>query len=68
LADLTAREREILSHVAAGRTYREIARALVISEKTVSVHISNMLRKTDTANRIELALLAQRQAGLAKDA
>jgi DNA-binding CsgD family transcriptional regulator len=66
LADLTAREREILSHVAVGRTYREIARTLVISEKTVSVHISNMLRKTGTANRIELAQLAQRQAGPAE--
>jgi DNA-binding NarL/FixJ family response regulator len=48
------------SHVAAGRTYREIARTLVVSEKTVSVHISNMLRKTGTANRIELAHLAHR--------
>jgi DNA-binding CsgD family transcriptional regulator len=66
MADLTAREREILGHVAVGRTYREIARALVISEKTVSVHVSNLLRKTDTANRIELAQLAQRQAGLAQ--
>ena len=40
--NLTAREREILAHVMAGHTYREIARALVISEKTVSSHISNL--------------------------
>lgn len=52
---LTARENEILRHVAAGHTYREIARALVISEKTVSAHISNLLRKTSTANRAELS-------------
>jgi DNA-binding CsgD family transcriptional regulator len=52
---LTARENEILRLVVAGRTYREIARALVISEKTVSAHISSMLRKTSTASRTELA-------------
>lgn len=60
LASLTQREREILDHVVAGRTYGEIARALVISEKTVSSHISNLLRKTGTANRIDLARLATR--------
>src|SRR5262249_25002021 len=43
---LTARENEILRLVVAGHTYREIAGALVISEKTVSAHISSMLRKT----------------------
>ena len=57
---LTPREREILAHIVAGRTYAEIARALVVSEKTVSVHVSNMLRKTGTANRVELAQLARR--------
>ncbi|MBD8869861.1 helix-turn-helix transcriptional regulator [Nocardioides donggukensis] len=57
---LTHREREVLAHVVAGRTYAEIADVLVISPKTVSVHVSNLLRKTDTANRIELAALARR--------
>jgi DNA-binding NarL/FixJ family response regulator len=57
---LTGREREILPHLVAGRTYAEIAKALVLSEKTVSVHVSNMLRKTGTANRVELAQLANR--------
>jgi DNA-binding NarL/FixJ family response regulator len=47
----------------AGRTYREIARALTVSEKTASVHISNTLRKTGTANRIELAQLVRRLSG-----
>jgi DNA-binding CsgD family transcriptional regulator len=64
---LTAREREILAHVVAGRTYREIARALVLSEKTVGVHISNMLRKTGTASRIELAQLAHRHTATPDD-
>jgi len=57
---LTPRELEILRHVMAGRTYGEIARALVVSEKTVSSHISNMLRKTGAANRVDLAQLARR--------
>ena len=54
-ARLTRREREVLAHVVAGRTYPEIAGALFLSEKTVSSHISNMLRKTGTANRVALA-------------
>ncbi|MCY0906026.1 helix-turn-helix transcriptional regulator [Arthrobacter sp. H14-L1] len=55
---LTPREREILEFVIAGRTYGEIARALVISEKTVSSHISNLLRKTGASNRLDLSRLA----------
>lgn len=58
LPGLTQREREILHYVIAGRTYREIARDLVISEKTVSSHISNLLRKTGAANRVDLSRLA----------
>jgi DNA-binding CsgD family transcriptional regulator len=58
LPGLTRREREILEHVVAGRTYSEIAEALVLSEKTVSSHISNMLRKTGTSNRHDLAARA----------
>jgi DNA-binding CsgD family transcriptional regulator len=42
----------------AGRTYAEIAAELVISEKTVSSHISNLLRKTGATNRVHLARLA----------
>jgi DNA-binding CsgD family transcriptional regulator len=58
---LTAREREILAYLVAGHTYAEIAKALVLSEKTISVHVSNMLRKTGTTNRVELAQLAHRR-------
>lgn len=61
LPGLTEREREILGHVVSGLTYAEIARSLVISEKTVSTHVSNMLRKTGTANRLDLSRLASRQ-------
>jgi DNA-binding CsgD family transcriptional regulator len=60
LPGLTRREREVLEYVVAGWTYREIARELVVSEKTVSVHISNLLRKTGSSNRVELAQLARR--------
>jgi DNA-binding NarL/FixJ family response regulator len=62
LPDLTPREREILAHIAAGRTYSEIARELVISDKTVCVHVSHLLHKTGSANRVELAQLARRLA------
>jgi DNA-binding CsgD family transcriptional regulator len=60
LPGLTPREREILAHIVAGRTYGEIARELVLSEKTVSVHVSHLLHKTGAANRVELAQLARR--------
>lgn len=56
---ITPREREILEHIVAGRTYGEILRALFLSEKTVSSHVSNLLRKSGAANRVELARLAQ---------
>jgi DNA-binding CsgD family transcriptional regulator len=59
---LTSREREVLAYVVAGRTYGEIARELVISEKTVSAHISNLLHKTGTSSRVELAQLVGRLA------
>ncbi|MFI7062903.1 AAA family ATPase [Kribbella sp. NPDC050124] len=57
---LTPREREILGYLLAGRTYAEIAAALFISPKTVSVHVSNLLRKTGTSSRHEVAALAGR--------
>ncbi|QNN52274.1 helix-turn-helix transcriptional regulator [Nocardioides mesophilus] len=54
-SDLTPREHEVLGHLMSGRTYSEIAEALFISEKTVSVHVSNLLRKTGTTSRVEAA-------------
>ncbi len=57
---LTKREHEVLAHLVSGRTYAEIADALFISEKTVSVHVSNLLRKTGTSSRREVAALALR--------
>jgi DNA-binding NarL/FixJ family response regulator len=60
LPGLTAREHEILGYLVAGSTYAEIANTLVISQKTVSSHVSNLLRKTHTSSRVELAQLAHR--------
>jgi DNA-binding CsgD family transcriptional regulator len=62
-AGLTAREREILAFVAAGHSNGEIARALVISPKTASVHVSNILRKLGVRRRTEAARVAH-QLGL----
>ena len=58
LAGLTTREREVLEHIVAGRTYGEIARDVVLSEKTVSSHVPHLLRRTGAANRVDLARLA----------
>ncbi len=59
-ADLTNREAEVLVLLVASRTNTEIAAALFISAKTVSVHVTNLLRKTSTTSRQELAALATR--------
>jgi DNA-binding NarL/FixJ family response regulator len=57
---LTAREAEVLALVAAGRTNREIGAELYVSEKTASVHVSNILRKLGVSSRVEAAAIAQR--------
>ena len=61
---LTGREAEVLELVAAGLTNREIGERLFVSEKTASVHVSNILRKLGVASRVEAAAVAQR-AGIA---
>jgi len=61
--ELTAREREVLDLIAAGRGNPAIARHLVISPKTVSNHISAIFAKLQVADRSE-AIVRARQAGL----
>jgi DNA-binding NarL/FixJ family response regulator len=57
---LTGREQEVLALLARGLTNRQIADTLTISEKTVSVHVSNMLSKLGLASRTQAALYAAR--------
>ncbi|HLY34813.1 MAG TPA: AAA family ATPase [Jatrophihabitantaceae bacterium] len=62
---LTAREREVLGLLVEGRTNRQIGRQLYISEKTVSVHVSNILAKLGVGSRTEAAARARREGLLA---
>jgi two-component system, NarL family, response regulator LiaR len=55
---LTRREQEVLGLVARGQTNREIARALAVAEKTISVHVSNILGKLGVSSRTQAALSA----------
>ena len=57
---LTAREVEVLRLVAQGRRNRQIATTLFVSEKTASVHVSNILRKLEVGSRTEAAAVAHR--------
>jgi len=60
LEALTAREREVLAQIAEGRTNRQIARLLEMSEKTVKTHVSSVLAKLGVADRTQAALYAVR--------
>jgi len=57
---LTGREREVLAEIAKGRSNREIARALSVSEKTVKAHVSSVLAKLGVQDRTQAALVAVR--------
>jgi DNA-binding NarL/FixJ family response regulator len=54
LDQLTAREREVLRHIARGFTYKEVGRRLHLSVKTVETHVSSVLRKLQLSSRHEL--------------
>jgi two-component system response regulator DevR len=56
--DLTDQEMRILSHVAEGKTYREIAEVLYLGEGTVRNYVSSILRKLNLTNRAEAAAYA----------
>ncbi|MFF3664191.1 response regulator [Microtetraspora malaysiensis] len=55
LDSLTQREREVLRLIARGYAYKEIAKELFISVKTVETHVSSVLRKLQLSNRHELS-------------
>ena len=58
--DLSPRQREILALVAAGRTSKEIASALGISESTVNWHLANVFARLGASSRAEAVALAMR--------
>jgi DNA-binding NarL/FixJ family response regulator len=61
---LTAREREVLRHIARGYMYKEIAARLGISAKTVEAHVSAVLRKLQLSSRHELSRWAVQRGWL----
>ncbi|KHF39723.1 response regulator [Halalkalibacter okhensis] len=58
LQKLTGRERDVLIEVTKGRSNKEIAKELFISEKTVKTHMSNILAKLELADRTQAAVFA----------
>jgi DNA-binding CsgD family transcriptional regulator len=62
LAALTPRERLVLDRLAEGDSNRQIARALFISEKTASVHVSHILAKLSVSSRVQAGMFGQRVA------
>ena len=62
--DLTGREREVLQLIAQGRSNKEIAGELKISERTVKTHVSNIFGKLELTDRTQVALYAHKR-GLA---
>lgn len=61
LDELTEREHQILEGLAAGMSNREIGEKLFLSEKTVKHYMTNILQKLQVRNRVEAALLAQKE-------
>ncbi len=66
-ADLSGREQEVLRLVAEGLSNAEIAVRLVLSEKTVKAHVSNILSKLHLADRTQAAVFAWRQGMMKRE-
>jgi len=66
-ADLSVREREVLGYVRDGRTNKDVAGILGISEHTVNLHVKSILSKLGAASRTEAVMLALRKGILPLD-
>ena len=65
--ELSERELEVLNLIATGLSKHEIAEKLVISEKTVKSHVSNILNKLHLADRTQAAVFAWREGIIRRD-
>ena len=65
ITSLTAREREVLGLIAAGRSNHEISSQLFISYRTTKTHVSHILQKIGARDRAEAAMVA-RSAGMGR--
>jgi len=63
LVELTVREEQILRHVCAGQSNREIGELIGLTEKTVKHYMTNILQKLHARNRVEAALIARQRLG-----
>ena len=66
-AELTEREQEVLRQLAFGRTNREIAEALVVSDETVKTHVGNILTKLQLAHRTQAVIYALKKGLISID-
>jgi NarL family two-component system response regulator LiaR len=66
-SDLTNREMDVLRQIAAGKNNQEIAAVLVISEKTVKSHITNLLNKLHLSDRTQAAVFAWQEGIVRRD-
>lgn len=57
LKNLTPREKQIAEYILQGKTYKEVADLLSISVRTVNTHVTNIFKKTNVSNKIELSKL-----------
>ena len=65
--DLTARETEVLRHVALGRSNKDIARALGIGDETVKTHVASVLAKLQVENRAQAIVQALKRGLVSLD-